>query len=1136
VTIRLRLLAAPALHVADQPPLRLAPKDALLLALLALDGAQPRDVLAPLLWPDAPPAGGRANLRQRIKVLQNSTHQQLLQLDGGQLALLATVQHDLQGLAQTLQADPQAATGALLGHLQLRDCPAASEWLVQARARVDAQRQQALQDHAQSLEDSRDLQAALPYAQRLVAEASMQEQAWRRLMRLHYLLGDRSAALAAYRRLQQTMQRDSGHAPDAQTQALAQLIEGALPLAAAAPVSAAASMASTALSVSNPARAANLAAPAAHTAATWTALLRPPRLLQREAEWAQLSRTWAQGGTSVVLGEAGIGKSRLLHDFADSVGLTLRLQARPGDAAVPYTLLARWVAALQPQAHALPAWARAELARLLPALGPAPSGPLLPLHLGQAMALLGAPQDAVLLDDLHFADTASLELLPAVLGPLRCKLLAARSNELPTVLQTWLTASAHTVCTLTLLPWHADSVRELLEQSGLPCHPADLPVWAALLWRHTGGHPLLLLETLRAVLLAQAAEPPQPEGAPGRAPTALPTPPQVLQLVQARLQLLSPLALGVAQVASLAADSFSAAMAGAVLQQDAPALAAAWLELQAAALMTPAGLMHDLASQAVALSLGAPLAQALHRGIAQHLADCRAPAARVAAHWQAAACPTEAAHWHEAAARQAADLSRREEQVRHWASAAVCWYQAGNLDKAFAAAVEEVQNLITLGSVSAALSRCAPLIAQSTTHWQRAQGHRLHALALADAVEFEPALEAASRAVAAARLCGDVQLLADVLVTRAWAAASLGQNELASRCLQELHGLRPDEQDLHRCASRHMMISLALCILNRNSEALQNIEHAMALSQRPESASELLSMLGNSAAYLSRLGHLGRARQRAQEAVDLAARLGEDTTVTAVNAGMLSGMLAGAQGDFTDAIRHLENCLDRLEVLQLPRWRAITRSHLAWVWAMLGQADRALRLLNLPDTELTTSQVVRRWTLRQDLHRLCGTEAPAPLAQPMPTDVDGPTAAMARLAQARSLAPAACLLACRALGDELQAQELPGMALYTQVVALAAMTQMQAPNLPDVSLALLGELRDRIPNTAYWPEALWTVHQALLTCGETQAAQEALGMAWRWVARAHESRVPEAMRDSFLRRNAVNAALQSAWLAHQPQT
>ena len=79
------------------------------------------------------------------------------------------------------------------------------------------------------------------------------------------------------------------------------------------------------------------------------------------------------------------------------------------------------------------------------------------------MALLVAPQGAVLLDDLHFANTASLELLPSMLGPLRCTLLAARSNELPAVLQPWLTASAHTVCTLKLLPWHAESVQGLLE-------------------------------------------------------------------------------------------------------------------------------------------------------------------------------------------------------------------------------------------------------------------------------------------------------------------------------------------------------------------------------------------------------------------------------------------------------------------------------------------------------------------------------------------------------------------------------------------------------------------------------------------------------------------------------------------------
>ncbi|MDO8375666.1 MAG: BTAD domain-containing putative transcriptional regulator, partial [Aquabacterium sp.] len=212
-------MAAPALVAGGAPPLTLPPNDALLLAMLALDGALSRDALAGLLWPDNPPASARANLRQRIKRLQDSTGGKLLVVQGPQLALDPGVRHDLADLPAALQDNPQAATGALLGPLQIKDNPAASDWLDRARARVHAQRQHALQSRAEALEQAQQLHDALPFAQRLVAEDPLQEHAHRRLMRLHYRRGDRGAALAAYRHMVTTLQQQLGSQPDALTEA-----------------------------------------------------------------------------------------------------------------------------------------------------------------------------------------------------------------------------------------------------------------------------------------------------------------------------------------------------------------------------------------------------------------------------------------------------------------------------------------------------------------------------------------------------------------------------------------------------------------------------------------------------------------------------------------------------------------------------------------------------------------------------------------------------------------------------------------------------------------------------------------------------------------------------------------------------
>lgn len=67
----------------------------------------------------------------------------------------------------------------------------------------------------------------------------------------------------------------------------------------------------------------------------------------REAERAHLGDALAtarigRGATWLLAGEAGIGKSRLLSDFAvgEATAATM-VKARPGDAGVPYALVDR---------------------------------------------------------------------------------------------------------------------------------------------------------------------------------------------------------------------------------------------------------------------------------------------------------------------------------------------------------------------------------------------------------------------------------------------------------------------------------------------------------------------------------------------------------------------------------------------------------------------------------------------------------------------------------------------------------------------------------------------------------------------------------------------------------------------------
>jgi predicted ATPase len=124
----------------------------------------------------------------------------------------------------------------------------------------------------------------------------------------------------------------------------------------------------------------------------------------------------------MLVGEAGIGKSRLLQDFGAGRAGIVAVQARPGDAGIAYAVLARLLRSVL-AAHPLaigPARTQ-ELALVLPELGPAVALAgeaqrlLLQRAVDQTLAdALGHGLQALIVDDLHFADEASLEFLQSL--------------------------------------------------------------------------------------------------------------------------------------------------------------------------------------------------------------------------------------------------------------------------------------------------------------------------------------------------------------------------------------------------------------------------------------------------------------------------------------------------------------------------------------------------------------------------------------------------------------------------------------------------------------------------------------------------------------------------------------------------
>lgn len=416
-------------------------RSAALIAYLALEGPTARSRLAGLLWPDSLEATARNNLRQALRRLR--------QLGQGPL---------LSGADPLRLIDPpevDAALDLLCPH-DYDDLPDFDDWRLAALERRRAARVVALRSEVRTLEAAGELWAALDLTGVWLDLDPVSEDAHRHRIRLHHLLGDRAGALAAYHGCQTTLHRELGLGPAPETVALACEVErGVLP------------------------------APARRMLPL--AVQRPPRLIGREAVWETMERAWAERKGVVVSGEPGIGKTRLLRDFAVAHGQQVVLHGRPGDWLVPYSTHARNGAALLREFPdlQLPGWVRREFARLVPSLGDAPP-PIASdadrLRFYQAVAevmrLAVAAGLAVLaFDDLQFMDTASVTLgeyvLAAYLGDEGRRLqvvYAYRTGELSAELEAHIDTqvAAGLVVRVELLPFSVQEILELLDSLGLP--------------------------------------------------------------------------------------------------------------------------------------------------------------------------------------------------------------------------------------------------------------------------------------------------------------------------------------------------------------------------------------------------------------------------------------------------------------------------------------------------------------------------------------------------------------------------------------------------------------------------------------------------------------------------------------------
>ncbi len=428
------------------------------------------------------------------------------------------------------------------------------------------------------------------------------------------------------------------------------------------------------------------------------------RFVGRVAELPILARRMdaARRGTGAVVllaGPAGIGKSTLaeeaLRRYAEPAGLMVVRGHCPQDAVAP---------PLWPWQRALRLAGVDHLESAGTPTGPADAASARFLALAKAsdaLAALAATGLVVLLEDLHWADTLSLDLLRHVAGDVAAHSLLIigtfREPAPEEAAGALANLNRYGATTVRLAPFNADEVAACV---GVPAAPAVL--------RQTGGLPLLV------AALRDAAD--------RRAGGA-----DLASIVSGLLAPLTPAERDIVRAAAVLGADIDAEQLAAVLPETrephiAAALTAAW---HAGVLIAEADghgwayrFAHDLVREKVARHVDPAAARRLHRAAAEMLERTDpAQAARIAAHWRRAGRDpgtlASAAEWSRRAARQATDRHAYADAARHLADA--LRHTGAEEPEAVGALLDLARAEHLAGRADACLRRCEQAAAAART-------------------------------------------------------------------------------------------------------------------------------------------------------------------------------------------------------------------------------------------------------------------------------------------------------------------------------------------------------------------------------------------------------------------------------------
>ena len=645
-----------------------------------------------------------------------------------------------------------------------------------------------------------------------------------------------------------------------------------------------------------------------------------------------------EGAAVALVGEPGIGKTRLLAELAarsDARGhLVLSGSASELERDLPFWVfvdaLEEYVQGLDPRVLAsLDEDVRTELGRVFPSLSALASGRPPASHERYrshraVSALLARLAEAtpvlLLLDDLHWADTASIELLGALLrrppSPV-VMALAMRHRQLPERLSAAL-ENAHRADALVRIELRPLSRSESGELLGTSVDGSK----AAALHDESGGNPFYLEHLARSVSEAPGT------GTPGREPWLgdIDVPPSVAAALAEELGLLSEEARLVLEGAAVAGDPFEPELAAAAASTPEACAIEALDELLQLGLVRETYVprrfrfRHPLVRRAVYESTPAGWRLGAHERTARALDDRGAPAAARAHHVERSArqgdqsaietlrsageatahrAPASAARWFGCALRLLPADTPVEERVELLLAQAGSLAAIGHFSESHAALIE----CLALAPVGATEQRVRLITACAGVEHLLGRHHEAH-LRLVDALddledecsaegvalmielavdgfyrmEYEPMRAWAERALSAARPLGSPPLTAAALALLAYATTLGGDMAAGENSRSEAAALVDalSDGDLALRLDAAVNLAAAELDLERFAEAEAHAERAMAVGEAT-GQSDIVPILVYCLAWVRRRrGELASSAELLDDAVESARLSGND--------------------------------------------------------------------------------------------------------------------------------------------------------------------------------------------------------------------------------------------------------------------